>query len=197
MNQPHKAEADIAMLRSALAGLVGADTEDELRQMEAAMRLLPAPEEVKAVSINAIHALLSVGRKSEAPSAAMPAHEDARRLQHCAIAVLDWLKGGCEIHDIPRTEISALAQFVEVAVGELAGPHSATGTIKTTDLVAKYRDDEAAKQAVFDRVITYFREHECFHGESIHQSDNPIIDAPNVMSDIADNILKFDVASLE
>jgi len=45
-----KAEADIAMLRAALAGLVGADSEQELRQMEAAMRMM---------SINAIHALLA------------------------------------------------------------------------------------------------------------------------------------------
>ena len=54
-----KAEADIALLRSALAGLIGADSEDELRQMEIAMRLLPAPDADKAVSINAIHALLA------------------------------------------------------------------------------------------------------------------------------------------
>lgn len=53
-----KAEADIDMLRSALAGLIGVDTEDELRQMETTMRLFPAPEADKAVSINAIHALL-------------------------------------------------------------------------------------------------------------------------------------------
>lgn len=49
----------IAMLRAALEGLVGADSEDELRQMEVAMRLLPAPDADKAVSINAIHALLA------------------------------------------------------------------------------------------------------------------------------------------
>ena len=48
-----------ARLRSALVGLIGADNEQELRQMEATMRLLPAPEEDKAVSINAIHALLA------------------------------------------------------------------------------------------------------------------------------------------
>jgi len=48
-----------ARLRSALVGLIGADSEQELRQMEATMRLLPAPEEDKAVSINAIHALLA------------------------------------------------------------------------------------------------------------------------------------------
>ena len=54
-----KAECDIAMLRAALVGLIGADTEQELREMEATMRLLPAPEADKAVSINAIHALLA------------------------------------------------------------------------------------------------------------------------------------------
>lgn len=54
-----KAESDVAMLRAALVGLIGADSEQELRTMEAAMRLLPAPDADKAVSINAIHALLA------------------------------------------------------------------------------------------------------------------------------------------
>ena len=53
------AERDIALLRSALVGLIGSDSEQELRKMEVAMRLLPAPAEDKAVSINAIHALLA------------------------------------------------------------------------------------------------------------------------------------------
>lgn len=48
-----------AMLRAALIGLVGADTADELKGMEATMRILPAPEADKAVTINAIHALLA------------------------------------------------------------------------------------------------------------------------------------------
>ena len=54
-----KAEGDIATLRAALVGLIGADAEQELREMEATVRLLPAPEADKAVSINAIHALLA------------------------------------------------------------------------------------------------------------------------------------------
>ena len=54
-----KAEADIVLLRSALVGLIGSDSEQELRQIEVTMRLLPAPDEDKAVSINAIHALLA------------------------------------------------------------------------------------------------------------------------------------------
>jgi hypothetical protein len=54
-----KAESDITLLRAALVGLIGAEGEDELKQIEVAMRLLPAPEADKAVSINAIHALLA------------------------------------------------------------------------------------------------------------------------------------------
>jgi hypothetical protein len=58
-----KAEADIIKLRRALIGLIGAETPDELSQMEAAMRLMPAPEADKAVSLNAIHALLETVEK--------------------------------------------------------------------------------------------------------------------------------------
>lgn len=54
-----KAEADIALLRSALVGLIGADSKQELLAMEATMRILPAPYADKAVGINAIHALLA------------------------------------------------------------------------------------------------------------------------------------------
>lgn len=50
---------DIAMLRSALAGLIGADTEAELRQLEAIMRTIDITDADRAASINAIHALLA------------------------------------------------------------------------------------------------------------------------------------------
>ena len=50
---------DVAMMRSALVGLIGADTEAELRQMETIMWTLPMPDADRAASINAIHALLA------------------------------------------------------------------------------------------------------------------------------------------
>lgn len=50
---------NVALLRAALVGLIGTDSEQELRQMEATMRTLPALGADRAVSINAIHALLS------------------------------------------------------------------------------------------------------------------------------------------
>lgn len=55
-----KAEADIALLRGALAGLVGASSKSELEQLEAAVRIIPAPELDKIATLNAIHALLAV-----------------------------------------------------------------------------------------------------------------------------------------
>ncbi|MBF0350923.1 MAG: hypothetical protein HQM11_07805 [SAR324 cluster bacterium] len=54
-----KAESDIALLRNALAGMVGVSDKAELEQMEMAVRVIPAPEADKIASLNAIHALLA------------------------------------------------------------------------------------------------------------------------------------------
>jgi len=53
-----KAETTITKLRSALAGLIGASTKEELEQMEAGIRITPAPEADKVAALNAVHALL-------------------------------------------------------------------------------------------------------------------------------------------
>ncbi len=54
-----KLQQDHDSLRRALAGLVGADTLEELNAMEAAICMMPVPEEDRMVSLNAIHALRS------------------------------------------------------------------------------------------------------------------------------------------
>lgn len=66
-------------------------------------------------------------------------------------------------------------------------------TFETDDLIVTYEDSKAVKDAVFKRVMAYFNGHRMYHGEGIHQMDNTIIDAPCVMSDIADDIIKFKV----
>ena len=53
-----EAEVTIVKLRAALVGLIGVDGKEELEQMELAIRVAPAPERDKIVSLNAIHALL-------------------------------------------------------------------------------------------------------------------------------------------
>ena len=53
-----KAEAEIALLRGALAGLVGASTRGGLEQLEMAIRVVPAPAADRAITIDAIRALI-------------------------------------------------------------------------------------------------------------------------------------------
>lgn len=66
--------------------------------------------------------------------------------------------------------------------------------IETEHLIASYTDNEDVREKIFKRVLDYFKENEIFSGEAIHQDDNAIISAPNVLSDIADDILMFNVA---
>lgn len=49
------------------------------------------------------------------------------------------------------------------------------------------------KDAIVDRVMKYYEDHDCVFGEGLHQSDDCIIDAPGVLSDILDNIVKFEI----
>jgi hypothetical protein len=53
------AEQERDRLRAALVALIGVDGRAELEQMEAVMRLMPAPAEDRAASIDAIHALIA------------------------------------------------------------------------------------------------------------------------------------------
>jgi hypothetical protein len=45
--------------------------------------------------------------------------ETAKRLQHCAITASDWLAGGCDVHDIPRPQIAALATWTKETIAEV------------------------------------------------------------------------------
>lgn len=60
-----KFAAESKRLRDALAALVGSGDVAELRGMEAAIRELPAPDEDKAVTINAIHVLIATAQEAE------------------------------------------------------------------------------------------------------------------------------------
>jgi hypothetical protein len=65
-------------------------------------------------------------------------------------------------------------------------------TLETESYVVSYQDDEATKQAVFDRLIAFYKKHESFHGECIMQSDDPQIYAPELVAELADEVFKFD-----
>lgn len=55
-----------------------------------------------------------------------------------------------------------------------------------------YKDDQATKDAVFEKLLAWFFKHQAFSGESIMQTDAPQIEAPVLLSDIAEDIIQFD-----
>lgn len=65
--------------------------------------------------------------------------------------------------------------------------------IKLDDLTVVFEDTSNIRDAVFEEVLKYFINHECFCAESICQSDGPLIEAPYHLAGIADNIIKFEV----
>ncbi|WP_439444501.1 hypothetical protein ABWU93_11655 [Xanthomonas translucens pv. translucens] len=54
-----KAEANMLLLRDALAGLIGVSDPGNLRALEAELRAMPVPARDKVAMIDAVHALLS------------------------------------------------------------------------------------------------------------------------------------------
>ena len=65
--------------------------------------------------------------------------------------------------------------------------------IETGDFIVRFDDSQVVKDEVFDALIKWYMEMEAFSGESIMQADEPQLTAAEKLSDIADDIIKFDV----
>jgi len=65
-------------------------------------------------------------------------------------------------------------------------------TIEFEDCIFSFDDSEEMKNKVFEAVIDWFTEQEQFSGECITQCDNAIIDAPNFMAHLADDVIQFE-----
>lgn len=52
---------------------------------------------------------------------------------------------------------------------------------------------EEKPQEVYQRVLNWFKRHECFSGESVMQCDAPQLTAASLLSDLADEVFNFDV----
>ena len=66
-------------------------------------------------------------------------------------------------------------------------------TRETETFVVKFENTPEMAEKVFKKLIDWYFEQESFMGECIMQCDNSIIEAPEVLSEIADDIIKFDV----
>ena len=65
--------------------------------------------------------------------------------------------------------------------------------IETEDFIVWFMSGDDTKGEVFSALVKWYKKHEAFSGESICQGDDTIIDATNILSEIADDILKFKV----
>ena len=61
------------------------------------------------------------------------------------------------------------------------------------DMVVEFDETPELKEEVYNRVLGFFIKMEAFSGESIMQSDEPQIEAAPFLSDLADDVFKFDV----
>ena len=60
------------------------------------------------------------------------------------------------------------------------------------DYTVEYDESPEMKSRVFNYLIQeYYRKHKAFAGEVIQQDDDCILDAPDILSHIADEIIKF------
>ncbi len=66
-------------------------------------------------------------------------------------------------------------------------------TIETDYASVTYDDSNEMRDKVFERVMQYFIDNKAFSGESIYGMDNPQSDAIETMSQLADDVIQFDV----
>jgi hypothetical protein len=60
----------------------------------------------------------------------------------------------------------------------------------------KFERTREKEKAVFDKIIEFCKRHNCFFGECIMQSDDPQIYAPELISEIVDDIIEFEVEDI-
>lgn len=66
------------------------------------------------------------------------------------------------------------------------------GKINLYHYNVKYTLTEEQKDLIIKRILKFCEETNCIHGETLHQSDKCLIEAPSVLSDIIDNMINFE-----
>lgn len=62
------------------------------------------------------------------------------------------------------------------------------------EICVKCDISQDTKDKLFHLLLSeYYLKHECFNGELIMQSDDPIIKAPEILSCVADDVFQFEV----
>jgi len=59
---------------------------------------------------------------------------------------------------------------------------------KEAGLVVQYRDDEDTRRVIFQMTLDWFFKHRAFCGDSVMQMDEPQLDAPVLLADVAERL---------
>jgi hypothetical protein len=86
---------------------------------------------------------------------------------------------------------SSLEEYREKYKYIVSGPPQKT-VAKISDGVVRYNCNQKAKDLLYETMLQWFIEQETFSGESIMQSDAPLIEAPELLCKIAEEIFEFD-----
>ena len=65
-------------------------------------------------------------------------------------------------------------------------------SIQTEDFNVVFEDTPELRERVFEHVLAFLTKHEAFSGESIMQSDDPQIEAPEFLAELVDEVFQFD-----
>lgn len=66
-------------------------------------------------------------------------------------------------------------------------------TIELNGVRVTYPDTPEAHKAVFDHLMTWFHSHQCYSGESVAQSDRATLSSIEMLCDLADDVIGFEV----
>jgi hypothetical protein len=61
------------------------------------------------------------------------------------------------------------------------------------DMTVTFEETDELKSQVYEKVLQFFLDMGAFSGESIMQSDDPQLEAPELLSDLADYHFRFQV----
>ena len=99
----------------------------------------------------------------------------------------DTLPESIAMHVMQRSE--RIAELEAAASARSERVTNSPGTriaMRNGDVQAEVKGDDATKEAVFAKLLTFFNEHRCWSGESYCQCDGPQIGSMEMMCDLLD-----------
>lgn len=62
---------------------------------------------------------------------------------------------------------------------------------ETKDYILSYKDNQETKDKIFNKILEFCKEHECFSGESFCQCDGPQVGMMELIPEILDDLLSL------